>query len=79
MLRAMKADKGTWVIADDFWLPGAFESKECALVAGENLTYEQLQELQDFANERAGGAGGVIADEDVKNKIEKIHPTRNTI
>lgn len=58
-------DDGTCVISSHrTWLPGCYENQKAALRAF-RLSVEQLQALQDLANQRAGGAGGVITGADI--------------
>lgn len=50
---------GQFAIADAAgWLPGVFESRHAAQLAFD--VWPKLQALQDEANEKAGGTGGVI-------------------
>lgn len=56
---------GGFVIAENgVWLPGSYATHEAAARAFD-LPDDQLQALQDAANERAGGVGGVITAEDL--------------
>lgn len=56
---------GHFVISSrDVWLPGAYETRRAANAAF-RLDCAELQKLQDQANERAGGTGGLITEVDL--------------
>lgn len=71
-------DAGTVVISDSGgWVPGIFENEEAADIAHELKRLENwglLQRLQNEANERNGGTGGVITFADLK--IAATKPTK---
>lgn len=65
MVQVLKASD-SYVIADEGgWLPGCFVTETGARRAGEALSCEQLQAIQDRKNNEAGGVGGIISDDDV--------------
>lgn len=56
---------GTCVISSSrVWLPGVYENERAARFAF-RLPNEELTKLQEQANARAGGAGGVITWDDI--------------
>lgn len=59
-------DDGTYSISSrQVWLPGVYEDERTAKYAF-RFGDEALQRLQDAANKRAGGTGGVITYADLK-------------
>lgn len=69
---------GCFVISSSgVWLPGAYEDSRAARFAF-RLPDESLQRLQDEANIRAGGVGGVITWSDVAKELERIRKRPNT-
>lgn len=69
---------GHFSISDEGgWLPGAFENEEAADLGHELKHMENwglLQRLQNEANQRSGGTGGVITVADLK--MPAINPTK---
>lgn len=66
MKKISQDSAGTFVIADaGGWLPGVYDSRETAQSAFQ-FSCEALEELQDAANLRAGGTGGVITSGDLQ-------------
>lgn len=60
--------QGNFVIAEgQVWLPGSYESRQAADFAFV-FSYQALQDLQDAANQRAGGTGGTITMADLLAK-----------
>lgn len=58
-------DDGAFVVSQNcVWIPGAYDSRETAERAVQ-MPDEILQRLQDAANERAGGRGGIITATDL--------------
>lgn len=67
----IKTDNGTYVISSyGVWLPGSFDSRETANYAFQ-FQDSTLSRLQAEANKRAGGSGGVITMEDLKQAWSK--------
>lgn len=74
MVRVLRASN-SYVIADEGgWLPGCFVSETSARRAGNALSCEQLQAIQDRKNDEAGGVGGLITDADVDEALERQSP-----
>jgi hypothetical protein len=58
-------DNGEFVISDaGGWLPGCYDTAVTARAAF-RLPIERLEQLQQMANDRAGGTGGVLTLEDL--------------
>lgn len=53
------------------WLPGVYEDSRAAHRAFK-FPDEMLQKMQDDANKRAGGAGGIITNADLDLYKSKI-------
>ena len=61
-----KIESGYVIGANQVWLPGVYESKRAARFAF-RFNDEELQDLQDMVNKRAGGVGGRITLEDLRS------------
>jgi hypothetical protein len=61
-----KVDGGYVISSNNVWLPGSYESERAAKYAFK-FSSRVLQRLQDKANERAGGEGGVITFADLQD------------
>jgi hypothetical protein len=59
-----KTDHGVVISSGGSWLPGVFEDERTARWAF-RFPDETLQKLQDAANVRAGGVGGVVTHDDL--------------
>ena len=69
---------GHYVIsAYEVWIPGAYESERAARYAF-RFTNEELTAAQAAANERAGGTGGVITFEQLR-ELRKQRPPGETL
>lgn len=65
---------GHYVIsAYEVWVPGAYESERAARYAF-RFTNEELTAAQDEANARAGGVGGVITFEQLRETRRRRPP-----
>lgn len=65
LVHIQKTPDGTFVVAvDEVWIPGFFESFDAASQAT-RVSDERLEVLQEHANRRAGGTGGIITLQDL--------------
>jgi len=66
-----QVDGGFVISSGGTWLPGVYEDERTARYAF-RLPAEVLQRLQDEANARAGGNGGVITWGDIARASETV-------
>ena len=71
-IRIYSVKDGFVVSEDEVWLPGCFETEALAALAVQYPSAD-LQRLQDAANERAGGQGGIITVKD----LDGLEASRN--
>ena len=62
-------DSSYCISSRQVWLPGCYEDERAARRAF-RYKDESLQQLQDAANIRSGGCGGVITNQDLDGKID---------